>query len=208
MYRPLLVLLLITLTCHTSFAQETVGLANTSAEKFAFDLIIASGDKRAELMAAHPELLTVGLRKEIIQIGNARFTSTNYADALDIYQLGEKVSEKINDKEGVATARLNLGSVYYFQGNYELAIDHYRKAETLFLSVGNRFEATRCHFGLGLTYQAQRKRADALKTFEEALKEFQVLGDRAEILNTLASIGGLQYELGNYEAASKTFLAV
>ncbi|HEY0764140.1 MAG TPA: tetratricopeptide repeat protein [Pyrinomonadaceae bacterium] len=206
--RPILALLSIVFVCGTCFGQQNLGPANREVADFALELTVQPAERRAEMLAAHPERLTVGLRKELIGIGNLRFAGSEYAKALDVYQLAEKISQQINDTEGVATAKLNLGSVYYFQGNYEVAIEHYRKAETLFRSLTNDFEAARCHFGIALTYQAQRKQADALKMFEEALKQFQSLGDKTEILNTLASIGGLQYELGNYEAASKTFLAV
>src|SRR6185436_5560943 len=207
--RPMkLVLLSIVLLCSTCFGQQTIGPTSREIADFAFELTIHPADKRAEMLAAHPERLTVALRRELIALGNVRFTGSEYAKALDVYQLAEKISEQIGDKEGVATARLNLGSVYFFQGNYELALDHYRKGEMLFLSLNNRFEAARCHYGIAITYQAQRKQTDALKTLEEALKEFQAVDDKNEILNTLASIGSLQYQLGNYEAASKTFLAI
>ncbi len=199
MQRPALALLSIAIVCCTCFGQVT---------NFAYELTNQPADKRGELLAAHPELITVALRRELISLGNLRFTNTEYAKALDIYQLAQTISQQIGDQEGIATARLNSGSVYYFQGNYDLALDNYRQGETLFLSLNNRFEAARCHYGIGLAYQAQRKEADALKVFEEALPEFQSAGDKTEILNTLASIGGLQYQLGNYEAAGKTLLAV
>jgi len=208
MQRTALVLLSIAFLCCTCFGQQSIGPTSRQITDFAFELTIQPAAKRAEMLAAHPELITVALRRELISLGNLRFTNTEYAKALDIYQLAEKVSEQIGDKEGVSTSRLNLGSVYYFQGNYDLALDYYRKGETLFLSINNRFEAARCHYGIALAYQAQRKESDALKTFEEALPEFQAAGDKTEMLNTLASIGGLQYQSGNYEAASKTFLAV
>jgi tetratricopeptide (TPR) repeat protein len=208
MPRPILVLLSIIFVCCTCTGQQSIGPTNRQITDFAFGLSIQPADKRAEMLTAHSELITVALRRELISLGNVRFTNTEYAKALDIYQLAQKISEQIGDKEGIATARLNSGSVYYFQGNYDLALDNYRKGETLFLSLNNRFEAARCHYGIGLAYQAQRKETDALKTFEEALPEFQSAGDKTELLNTLASIGGLQYQLGNYEAASKTLLAV
>ncbi|HEX6718812.1 MAG TPA: tetratricopeptide repeat protein [Pyrinomonadaceae bacterium] len=188
-------------------AQQAIGPPD-EVERFALELVQARAEKREGMVAAHPELLTVELRKELVQHGNLRFATTQYAQALEIYQLVEKISEQIGDKEGRATAWLNIGSVYYFQGHYDLAAEHYRKAEELFKSLGNRLEVGRCRFGLALTYQAQHKPTDALKTFEEALKEFEAAGDRNEIANTLASIGGLQYELGNYVAASKAFLRV
>lgn len=208
MLRPILIFLLIVLVCCTCFGQQSIGPTNRQINDFAFELSNSPANKRAEMMAAHPELITIPLRRELISLGNLRYTNTEYAKALDIYQLAQKTSEQIGDKEGIATAQLNSGSVYFFQGNYDLALDRYRKGEALFLSLNNRFEAARCHYGIGLAYQAQRKETDALKAFAEALPEFQSAGDKTEILNTLASIGGLQYQLGDYEAASKTLLAV
>src|ERR1044072_2695231 len=205
MQRRLLVLLSLVLVCCTCFGQQSI---SREIADFAFELSISPANKRAEMLAAHPERLTVALRRELIALGNLRFTSSEYAKALDVYQFAEKISEQIGDKEGVAKARLNIGRVYFFQGNYELALDQYRNGETLFLSLNNRFEAARCHYGIGLTYQAQKKLTEALKTLEEALKEFQAVDDKDEILNALASIGGLQYQLGKYEAAGQTFLAV
>jgi tetratricopeptide (TPR) repeat protein len=201
-------LLLMVTTAGAGIAQETIGPTSGDAEKFAVELTSSSAAKRNELLAAHPERITVALRKELIQHGNLRFASTQYAQALEIYQLVEKVSEQIGDKEGLAATWLNMGSVYYFQGNYERAIDHYRKSEAAFSALGNPVEVGRCRFGIALTYQSQKKATEALKTFEEALKEFEAAGDKTEIANTLASIGGLQYELGDYDAARKSFLGV
>lgn len=208
MLKPILAVLLIIVTASLCLSQETIGKASGDAERFAVELTSSSAAKRTELLAAHPERITVALRKELIQHGNLRFASTQYAQALEIYQLVEKIAEQIGDKEGVATTWLNMGSVYYFQGDYGRAADHYRKAEAAFLALDDRVEVGRCRFGIALTYQSQRKPAEALKAFEEALKEFEAVDNKAEVENTLAGIGGLQYELGNYEAARKTFLRV
>jgi tetratricopeptide (TPR) repeat protein len=207
MPQPLLVLFLI-ISSSVCLAQDTFGPTKSDAEKFALELTSSAAAKRNELLAAHPERITIALRKELIEHGNLRFATTQYAQALEIYQLVEKVAAQIDDKEGLAATWLNLGSVYYFQGEYERAIDHYRKSEAAFVALGNRVEVGRCRFGIALTYQAQKKPAAALKTFEEALKEFEAVRNTAEIANTVASIGGLQYELGNYEGARKSFLRV
>jgi tetratricopeptide (TPR) repeat protein len=201
-------LLLIITTASLGAAQEPPGPNNSNAEKFAIELTSSSAAKRTELLAAHPERITVALRKELIQHGNLRFASTQYAQALDLYQLVEKISEQIGDKEGLAATWLNMGSVYYFQGNYERALEHYRKSEAAFTALANHLEVGRGRFGIAITLQTQRKPTEALRTFEAALKEFEAAGDNAEIANTLASIGGLQYELGQYDAAQKSFLKV
>ena len=196
--RATVLVLLIAVTFEVCVAQD--------AERFAVELSSSPAAKRNELLAAHPEQITIALRKELIQHGNLRFASTDYARALEIYQLVERVAAQIDDREGLASTWLNMGSVYYFQGDYNRAIDHYQKAETAFVALGNRLEVGRCRFGIALTYQSQRKPNDALRTFQEALKEFEAARDTAEIANTVASMGGLQYELGLYEDARNSFL--
>src|SRR6185436_21054654 len=102
MRRTVLFLLIIALACYTGFGQQSIGPTRREIADFALELTIHSGDKRAELLAAHPERLTVALRRELIALGNARFTESEFAKALDIYQFAEKISEQIGDKEGVA----------------------------------------------------------------------------------------------------------
>jgi tetratricopeptide (TPR) repeat protein/CHAT domain-containing protein len=195
--RAIILVLLIAITC---VAQD--------AEKFASELASSTAAKRDELIAAYPDRITIALSRVLIQHCNMSFAATEYARALEIYQLVEKIATQIGDKEGLASTWLNMGSVYYFQGEYNRALDHYRKSEAAFVALGNRLEVGRCRFGIALTYQAQRKPTEALKTFQEALKEFEAARNTDEIANTVASIGGLQYELGLYEDARNSFLRV
>ena len=208
MRRLLLLVTLIATTFTGSLGQEVIGPSSGDEEEFAVEMVASPAGKRCVLLKAHPERINVALRQRLIQHGNLRFASTQYAKALEIYQLVEKISAQIGDKEGLAATWLNMGSVYYFQAAYERAIEHYRKAEAAFIALDNRVDAGRCRFGIALTYQAQRKPTEALEAFDEALKDFEAARNTSETANTLASIGGLQYELGNYEAARKAFLRV
>src|SRR6185369_8763115 len=165
------IVLLITTAFSIALAQDSTGQANSDVEKFAVELTSSPAAKRSELLAAHPEQITVELRKELLQHGNLRFVTRQYAQALEIYQLVEKISEQIGDKDGLAATWLNMGSVYYFQGEYDRAIDHYRKSEAAFKALDNHIEMGRFHFGIALTYQSQRIPTEALKAFAEALKE-------------------------------------
>src|SRR5688500_6827366 len=192
----------------TCIAQESMPSGPGEIESFALQIVNTPAQQRTELLAAHPKLITAGLRRELVRRGNILLIDGKYAPAFDLYQLAHNVSEQISDKEGLAATALNIGSVYYFQGNYELAADHYRKAQGLFASLANRLEAAKALYGLALTHQAQRKLAESLKGFEQALREFETLNDRNEIVNALAEIRSIQYDQGNYESATKTFLRI
>ena len=201
--RPVCIGLFLTIVVSVCTAQQS---PRSEVAAFALQLVNSSSQQRTELLAAHQQLITVALRKELLRHGNNFLVDSKYAPALEVYRLAEKVADQISDKEGLAEISLNIGSVYYFQGQHERALEYYRKAQQLFASIGNRSEVARSLLGLAMTLQAQGNLHEALATFEKALKEFEALDDRQEMANALANIGSLQYDLGNYDAASKTLL--
>ncbi len=194
------------LSITTCAAQQAARSAVDSLDSFAQQLINSTPQQRTELLAAHPKLITVELRKVLVQRANNRLVHSDYAPALEIYRIAEKVAEQLSDQEGLAETSLNIGTVHYFQGQHDLALENYTKAQQLFASLGNRSEVGRSFLGLALTFQAQRKLPEALANYEQALKEFEALDDQPEIANALAGIGSLQYEQGNFEASTKTLL--
>lgn len=197
--------LLLIVACAVGNGQQP-STPSDETEVFALQLVNATAEQREELLADHPRLITVELRKALVRRGNALFVTEKYAPAFELYRLAEKVAQQIGDKEGLAETALNIGSVYYSQGKHDFAVESYRKAQELFTTLANRSEAARSLFGLALTYQAQQKLPEALESFKQALSEFETLHDQNEIANTLAAIGGIQYAQGNYDAAAKTFL--
>ena len=175
-------------------------------EAFARDLVTTKSSQQRELLLAQKKyLLTPDLRKALIRQGNARLLAGQYSTAFDIYALAKNIAEQIGDKEGVASAALDIGTVYYFQANYPAALEHYQKARALFSEVQNNYESAKALSGLALIYKEQRRDADALAAFQQAFKEFNSLGDKEEIANTLNSIGSIYYGQGNYTAAAEAF---
>src|SRR5689334_17722597 len=132
------------------------------SEAFAVQLVNAPAEQREELLAGHPGLITIELRKALVRRGNGLFVTEKYAPAFELYRLAQRVAQQIGDKEGLAETALNIGSVYYSQGKHDFAVDSYRKAQELFTALANRSEAARSVFGLALTYQAQQKLPEAL----------------------------------------------
>ena len=201
------VALLLTAIAVASAAQQTAPPA-TDLQTFAQALIDAPAQKRTDLLTTRADLINARLRRELVRHGNLLLLDGKYTPAFEVYQLAEKVAERIDDKEGIATTALNIGTVYYFQGQYERALENYRRAQALFASIANRSEAARSLFGIALTLQAQKKLNEALGAFEQASKEYEALDDLDELANTLSAIGSIQNEQGNYDAAAKTFVRV
>jgi CHAT domain-containing protein len=176
-------------------------------QDLAAQLIAAKSEQeRVTLLAANKGLITIRLRRVLIQKGNMLLTAGQYAKAFDVYVAAKQVAEQIGDKEGVATAMLDLGTVYYLQANYNSALDHYKQARELFVQAGNNYEAAKALSGVALIYKEQRRNADALKSFNQVLKEFESLNDKEEMANALSSIGTIYYEERKFTEASSAFL--
>ena len=199
--------LLSTLTLATfAFPQAQTPILPSDVDDFATLLITTKTlEERAKLLANKKDLLTPALRRSLIRQGNVHLMAGQYASAFDIYSLTRNVSEQIGDKEGVATALLDIGTVYYFQANYPAALEQYRRARQLFLEVNNWYEAGKALSGLALIYKEQRRDAEALAALKQTLAEFTELNDKEEMANALSSIGSIYYAQRNYSAATEAF---
>lgn len=200
--RSLLIVLLLGVTIH---AQTPPSLSEF--EDLATTLIkLKSPEEREQLLAKHQALMTPDLRKALIRQGHSQLMAGRYSTAFDIYGVAQNISEQIGDKEGVATASLDIGTVYYFQANYPAALEHYQKARNLFTEVTNSYESAKALSGLALIYKEQRRDTEALAALQQVLQEFTSLGDDREVANTLNMIGTIHYGQGNYSAAAAAFL--
>lgn len=191
----------------TTVAQPTRPSFADPIENLAGQLANAKTDEeRAALLDTNKQLLTINLRKALIQKGNVLLTQGQYAKAFDVYGIAKRVAEQIGDKEGIATASLDIGTVYYFKANYPAAFDHYKQARELFVQVGNNYEAAKALSGLALIQKERQRDAEALKSFEQLFKEFEALNDKEEMANTMSSIGSIYYGQRKYAEAANAFL--
>jgi CHAT domain-containing protein/cytochrome c-type biogenesis protein CcmH/NrfG len=187
-------------------AQNQQPILPSEFDEFATLLITTkTQEERNTLIATKTNLLTPDLRKALIRQGNASLMAGQYASAFNIYGIAQNVAQIIGDREGLATAFLDLGTVYYFQANYPEALDNYRKARLLFIEVRNDYEAAKALSGMALIYKEQRRDPEALAAFQQTLTEFTQLSDKEEMATTLSSMGTIYYGQGKYREAAEAF---
>ena len=204
---PACALLFVLLLSINIYAQAPLPADLSEVDDLASTLVsLKSPEERQQVLARNQTLLTPNLRRALIDRGNSQLLAGRYSTAFDIYGIAQNVAEQIGDKEGVATAWLDIGTVYYFQANYPAALEHYQKARDLFTEVSNRYEAAKALSGLALIYKEQRREAEALVAFQQVASEFKSLGDMVESANALNMIGSIHYGQGNYPAAAAAFL--
>lgn len=201
--RLLLILLLLSVGVH---AQAPPQASLSDLDDFALTLVtIKSPEEREQLLAKNRALMTPDLRRVLIRQGNSQLLAGRYSQAFEIYGVAQSVAQQIGDKEGVATAWLDIGTVYYFQANYPAALEHYKKARDLFTEVTNPYESAKALSGVALIYKEQRRETEALAALQQVLREFTSLGDKEEVANTLNMIGTIYYGQGNYSAAADAY---
>ena len=199
-------LILVVLLAVSGDGQNPPATPLAEFEDLATTLVTTQSEKERErLLDKNKTLVTPDLRKALIRQGNAQLLSGRYSTAFEIYGIAQNIAAQIGDKEGVATAWLDIGTVYYFQANYPAALEHYQKARDLFTEVTNDYESAKALSGLALIYKEQRREAEALAALQQVLKEFTALGDNEEMANALNSIGTIYYGQGNYSAAAEAF---
>jgi CHAT domain-containing protein/TolA-binding protein len=202
MARAFLLVLLLSLNIYAQSAPQT----SSDLDNFALTLVtLKTPEAREKLLNQNRALMTPELRRVLIRQGNSQLLAGRYSTAFDIYGVAQNVAEQIGDKEGVATAWLDIGTVYYFQANYPAALEHYKKARDLFTEVPNHYESARALSGVALIYKEQRRETEALAALQQVLKEFTTLGDTEEVANALSMIGTIYYGQGNYPAAAEAF---
>jgi len=201
--RLLVVLLLLSLDLYAQTPPQT---SLSDLDDFALTLVtLKSQQEREQLLAKNRALMTPDLRRVLIRQGNSQLLAGRYSQAFEIYGVAQNVAEQIGDKEGIATAWLDIGTVYYFQANYPAALEHYKKARDLFTEVTNPYESAKALSGVALIYKEQRRETEALAALEQVLREFTLLGDKEEVANTLNMIGTIYYGQGNYSAAADAY---
>ena len=166
-----------------------------------------SPQERADLLAAHTALVTVGLRRWLISEGTTFLAEGKYAEAINAFDIAKSVSEQIKDDAGIGTASLNTGTVLYLQGNYDGALAKYQEARAIFAKIKDQLELARALMGIGLVYKEQGKLAEGLDYLKQSQREFEALGTPAsldEVADVLNAIASIYHSQGNYSEAVKT----
>lgn len=198
-------------------AQRPAGVPTGGVEELAQALLKAKTDEeRRALLAAKKELVTARLRTTVFAEGNVFLAEGKYAQAGDAYRIAQHIAEQLSDRQGAASALLNIGTVQYLQGDYDRALESYGQARAVFQELNERAETARALMGIGFVRKEQGKSGEAIESLRQALAHLEALraangsgevpsvlkGEMTDLLNTMGSI---YYDLGDYNAATKTF---
>ena len=122
-------------------------------------------------------------------------------EAVEIYQQGIKLSEKLGDERGLATKKVQLATVRLYQKDYTAALTAYKEAKDLFSQLNEPQAVATTWHQTGMVY----KRMQAFEQAEQAYRQGLALRVKhqykADEAASLTELGNLYAEWGKLEQA-------
>jgi tetratricopeptide (TPR) repeat protein/serine phosphatase RsbU (regulator of sigma subunit) len=111
--------------------------------------------------------------------------------AVEYYEKGLAIDEKLGNKQGIATSLNNLGSLYQYQGEISKAIECYNKSLGLRTEIKDKLGMAVSYNNIGLIYNEQGDISKALDYYHKSLNISEEIGDKKEMAAALNNIGTL-----------------
>jgi len=145
-----------------------------------------------------------GMRDAYNKMGYAAQIQDNYLEAIRLFNLSLKLSNKINDKWGMAYAHLELAKCF-FEGDRTEKLQNLLAALKIYKEIGDKWGISATLQSIAIFYQDENNYDEALKTFYEALTIREKFSDKTGEAQTLNTIGGIHATQGKYGDALQNF---
>lgn len=119
---------------------------------------------------------TVGVLSDI---GNVHYWLKKYGEALQYYEEAYAISQKSQNKIGMAFCTTNIGLVYQARAQYNDALAYYGKSLQLYQQIGNQQGIVNCRNNIADTHLQRQEYSLALENAHLALNQAQKIGDIA-----------------------------
>lgn len=127
--------------------------------------------------------------------------SAEYHRALEYFQKGLAIYERMGDTYGIAQISGNIGLTYSSISDTHNALPYLQQAVALHEELGNKDGIARNLCNLGTVYKLMSDFPSAMEYMKRALALEEELGNKVGIANNLGNIGLLYVELSDYHRA-------
>ncbi|MCD6010407.1 MAG: hypothetical protein K0Q79_269 [Flavipsychrobacter sp.] len=115
------------------------------------------------------------------------------------------LSEKLQWKQGMATAYNSLGANYKSLSDYPKAMDNYLRSLKINEELNNRVNIARNTANIGNVYREMKNYPKALEYFDRSLKENEALGRKFGITNNYSDMAIIYSEMNDNARALEYF---
>lgn len=199
-----IIVFLLFLNSGTLYAQEKTGNHQVTAKEAfdsgEFDLAIKISEEKIRLYSTHqgkqklPYYLTSG--KSFLKLGF-------YNEALEQFEKGAEISEKINDEKWVATFINATGLYYYALKDYDRALSYYTEAAELRKTIKDIDGLVNSYNNIGVINKHNNKLEEALSYYILSMEMAEILHGKAGLnyIIGLNNIGNVYRSLREYQKA-------
>ncbi len=142
-----------------------------------------------------------------VLLNNAAFIRQRKGDlynAVLLYNECVEMNKARNNKNGEATAYLNLGSLYSMLGDYDLALDFLKKSQKL-SAQNDEISLANSYAAIGNIYMLRKNNIEAKNQFFAALALYQKRKHNSGLSKIYNKIGELYFLEKNYPVAQEYF---
>lgn len=149
---------------------------------------------------------TISSLKEYTTIGNKYFYQQRYEKALDTYIKALKVSQMINNREGMAICYNNIGLVFQNLGKYRKAIQYFQKALEISTSTNNSGEMIVHLQNLSINYIYTEQYSISKEYIKKAFIILNQIDNPISKSMFSNLLGVIHYKNQQYDAALKNYM--
>jgi len=155
-------------------------------------------EERDRLLDERKDLVTAELRKALVKQAEDLQDRNELDQALNLFQLVQRIAERINDKTGIAIAHKGIGNVLQAQDKIPEALQAHEKSLALAEELGDKDLMSRVLNNIGVDYRNLDKNEVALSYFERSLKAASEAGSREIAAHALANMSTIASYKGQH----------
>lgn len=141
----------------------------------------------------------------LVDQGNAFLYISEYANALEKYELALEISREHNNKSCMCRCLNNLGIIYKNYGEYEKALKSYMKVIELYMADEKKNQLADVYINIGVVFVLQGKYKQALENFNHALNSAEISGNLKQQTISLMNSGVIHHKMSNYQKAHEYY---
>ncbi|MHA1191424.1 MAG: tetratricopeptide repeat protein [Promethearchaeota archaeon] len=124
-----------------------------------------------------------------------------YNNALNFYEQGLEIDEKLKDYSGMSSALSNIGTIHLTLGNYEIAQSKFLENLDIIESLGDYNGKITAYNNIGRLDEVRYKYNSSIENYNKALRLAEKYGDLGRKAAILNNIGRVSADLQQYDKA-------
>jgi len=161
------------------------------------------------LFSLAEEMEALGTKEAAAAAANGKGTAyrltSDYTQAMHVFEEGLALREELGDSNGVATITSNMALVFSETGKFSEAIKLYEQARSFYQTQGDALGTATCTYNIGNVYLNIGDFSKTLELNLQALASFVELGEHICTAHVYANIGIVYGNMGNFPLSLENF---